>query len=107
MMPQGQVLGSRPARAAAPPGRGYPAAALALPGVCLAIYTAIRPFSDKSTLRGSRTGGRARAGLVFTAPGTRLTLPYYGAENFGPSPARVTLYGYTGRSSASSIATVL
>ena len=46
-------------------------------------------------------------GLVLTAAGTRLTLPYYGAENIGPQPARVTLYGYPERSSASSIATAL
>ncbi len=125
------------------PGRGYPAAALALAGVCFAMYTAIRPFSDESTLRGaqafasaswqvartlamvafilltfglcgpdarlrgSRAGGRARAGLVLTAAGTGLTLPYYDAENFGPQPARVTLYGDTQRSSASRIATTL
>ena len=90
------------------------------------MYPAIRPFSDESTLRGAQAFSSASwqvahalamvafilltfglCGLVLTAAGTRLTLPYYGAENFGPQPARVTLYGYTQRSSASSIATTL
>ena len=41
---------------AAPPGRGYPAAALALvlAGVCFALHPAIRPFSDETTLRGAQ-----------------------------------------------------
>jgi hypothetical protein len=120
MTQQGQALRSR-LSAAAPPGRGYPAAALALAlaGACFALYPAIRPFSDETTLRGaqafastswqvahtlamaafilltlglwglharlrgSRGGGMARAGLLLTAAGTGLTLPYYGAENFG------------------------
>ena len=34
-------------------------------------------------LRGGRAAGRARAGLLLTAAGAGLTLPYYGAECFG------------------------
>jgi hypothetical protein len=87
-------------------------------GVCFALYPAIRPFTDESSLRGaqafaspmadrphprhgrlhplaaravgvyeqlraSRAADRARAGLLLTAIGTGLTLPYYGAECFG------------------------
>jgi hypothetical protein len=101
--------------------RGRLAAALTLTvaGVCFALYPAIRPFTDESSLRGAqafastswlvahtlamagfilvtlglwglngqlrgtRTAGRARAGLLLTAIGTGLTLPYYGAECFG------------------------
>ena len=40
--------------------------------------------------RACAAGGPARADQVLTAAGTGLTLPYYGAENFGPQPARVT-----------------
>ncbi len=55
MTQQGQALRSR-LSAAAPPGRGYPAAALALAlaGACFALYPAIRPFSDETTLRGAQ-----------------------------------------------------
>ncbi len=121
MRQQSQALWAPQVPAATSLSRGRLAAplALAVAGVCFALYPAIRPFTDESSLRGAqafaspswlvahtlamagfilvtlglwglyeqlrggRAAGRARAGLLLTAAGAGLTLPYYGAENFG------------------------
>ncbi|TVT33456.1 hypothetical protein FNH05_27075, partial [Amycolatopsis rhizosphaerae] len=87
------------------------AAALAAAGVLFAVYPAVRPYSDETTLAGAAAmaspawivahlaavagfilipfglraldGAPGRAALVTGWLGAGLTLPYYGAEVFG------------------------
>jgi hypothetical protein len=100
-------------------GAAAAAASLTLAGIGFALYPAIRPFSDETSLAGATAfastrwlvahsmamgafillalgllgvaarlreasaGTLARRGLVVSWVGIALTLPYYGAENFG------------------------
>ncbi|MBZ2199195.1 hypothetical protein [Occultella gossypii] len=95
------------------PAATFTRAALALAGVLFALYPAVRPWTDETTLAGAAAfaspqwvaahtmgmvafillsaalltrafeSGRARTTAALAATGTALILPYYGAETFG------------------------
>src|ERR1700704_5247161 len=71
------------------------AAALAIAGVLFVLYPGTRPWQDESTVEGATAamssgwGGASHlfaiVAIVISWFGGGLTLPYYGAEDFGLS----------------------